>query len=137
MFIAVAAVGWVSYARLTRSEVQVIAQLDYIRAARVLGFSRSRILVRHVRPNVIVQPLVYATSDFVGYILLGSALGYLGLGVQPPQAEWGTMIADGKNFLTQAPWMSVFPGCAIVVVGIACILIGNALGDVLRPEAKT
>ena len=136
LFIAVAVVGWVSYARLVRSEVQVVRRLDYIRAARVLGFSRRRILFRHVLPNVAVQPLVYATSDFVGYILLGSALGYLGLGVQPPSAEWGTMIADGKNFLEQAPWMSVFPGCAIVVVGIACILIGNSLGDVLRPGAK-
>jgi len=136
MFIAVAAVAWVSYARLARSEVQVIRQLDYIRAARVLGFSHRRILSRHVLPNVVVQPLVYCTSDFVGYILLCSALGYLGLGVQPPNAEWGTMIADGKNFLAQAPWISIFPGCAIVVVGIACILVGNSLGDVLRPEAK-
>jgi len=136
MFLAVAVVAWVAYARLARSEVQVIRQLDYIRAARVLGFSHRRILLRHVLPNVIVQPLVYATSDFVGYILLGSALGYLGLGVQPPNAEWGTMIADGKNFLAQAPWISIFPGCAIVVIGIACILVGNSLGDVLRPEAK-
>jgi peptide/nickel transport system permease protein len=136
MYIAVGVVAWVAYARLARSEVQVIRQLDYIRGARVLGFSHRRILFRHVLPNVVVQPIVYATSDFVGYILLGSALGYLGLGVQPPNAEWGTMIADGKNFLAQAPWISIFPGCAIVVVGIACILIGNSLGDVLRPEAK-
>jgi peptide/nickel transport system permease protein len=137
LFIAVAVVGWVSYARLVRSEVQVVRRHDYVRAARVLGYSRRRILRRHVLPNVIVQPLVYSTNDFVGYILLVSALGYLGLGVQPPNAEWGTMIADGKNYLSQAPWMSVFPGLAIVVVAIACILIGNALGDVLRPEAKS
>lgn len=136
LFIAVAVVGWVSYARLARSEVQVIRQLDYIRAARVLGYSHRRILFRHVLPNVVVQPLVYSSSDFIGYILLGSALGYLGLGVQPPNAEWGTMIAEGKNFLAEAPWLTFFPGCAIVVAGIACILIGNALGDVLRPEAR-
>jgi peptide/nickel transport system permease protein len=136
LVIAVAAVGWVSYARLARSEVQVIRQLDYIRATRVLGFSHRRILLRHVLPNVIVQPLIYSTNDFVAYILLGSALGFLGLGVQPPKAEWGTMIADGSSYLAQAPWMSIFPGCAIVVVGIACILVGNALGDILRPEAR-
>jgi peptide/nickel transport system permease protein len=137
LFIAVAAVGWVSYARLVRSEVQVVGRQDYVLAAQVLGFSRRRILSQHVLRNVVVQPLVYATNDFVGYILLVSALGYLGLGVQPPNAEWGSMIADGKNYLAQAPWMSIFPGLAIVLVAIACILIGNGLGDVLRPEAKS
>jgi peptide/nickel transport system permease protein len=136
MFIAVAAVGWVSYARLARSETQVIRQHDYVAAARVLGFSRRRILARHVLPNAIVQPLIYSTSDFIGYIILGSALGFLGLGVQPPHAEWGAMIADGQNYLTQAPWITIAPGLAIVFVGTAFVLLGDGLAVVLRPEVR-
>jgi peptide/nickel transport system permease protein len=137
MFIAVAVVGWVSYARLVRSEVQVIRQHDYVSATRVLGFSRRRILRRHVLPNAIVQPVVYSTNDFAAYIVLGSALGYLGLGVQPPTAEWGTMVADGQNYITQAPWMTIFPGLAIVVIGIGMILLGDGLADLLRREMKS
>ena len=137
MFIAVAVVGWVSYARLARSEVQVIRQHDYVSATRVLGFSRRRILRRHVLPNAIVQPVVYSTNDFAAYIVLGSALGYLGLGVQPPTAEWGTMVADGQNYITQAPWMTIFPGLAIVVIGIGMILLGDGLADLLRREMKS
>lgn len=134
MYIAVWAVGWVTYARLARSEVQVIRQHDYVSATRVLGFSRRRILGRHVLPNTIVQPLVYSTNDFAAYIVLGSALGYLGLGVQPPQSEWGTMVADGQNYLSQASWMTVFPGVAIIVIGVGMVLLGDGLAHILRRD---
>ena len=103
MYIAVAIVGWTAYARLVRSEVLVAKQLDYVNAARVLGFSDIRIMLRHLAPNVAVQALIFATSDFVLDILLGSSLGFLGLGARPPAPEWGLMIADGRNFIIQAP----------------------------------
>jgi peptide/nickel transport system permease protein len=134
MYIAVMLVGWASYARLVRSEVLVVARHQYVEAARALGYSPSRVLWRHILPNVIVQPVLLATTNFIAWILVGSALGFLGLGVQPPTPEWGGMIGEGRVFLYQAPWMAVFPGFAILYVGLAAILIGDGLSEVLRPD---
>jgi peptide/nickel transport system permease protein len=134
MFIAVMIVGWASYARLVRNEVLVIGSRQYVEAARVLGFSSFRVLRRHVLPNVIVQPVLLATTNFTAWILIGSALGFLGLGVQPPAPEWGVMIGEGRSFLGQAPWMAIFPGIAIFYVCFAAILVGDGLSAVLQPE---
>jgi peptide/nickel transport system permease protein len=134
LYIAVGLVGWVSYARVVRAEMMVAKQMDYARAARVLGFSDTRILLRHLMPNVIVQALIYSTSDFILGILLGSSLGFLGLGAQPPAPEWGVMIADGYSFLARAPWISALPGLVIVALAAAFSLFGDGLADYLRPE---
>ena len=136
MYIAVALVGWVSYARIVRSEMMVAKQLDYTSAARVLGFSDARILLRHLVPNVIVQALIYATSDFILGILLGSSLGFLGLGAQPPAPEWGVMIAEGYSFVSGGPWISAFPGLIIVLLAGSFSLFGDGLADHLRPEIE-
>jgi peptide/nickel transport system permease protein len=134
MYIAVAAVGWVSYTRITRAEILVVKQLDYVQAARLLGFGNTRILARHILPNVIVQALVYASSDMILGIFLGSSLGFLGLGAQPPAPEWGLIIADGYSLISQAPWVSGFPGLAIVLLAVSLSLLGDGLADALRPE---
>jgi peptide/nickel transport system permease protein len=134
MYLAGALFSWMGYARLVRGQMLVERQLDYVSAARVLGFSDRRILLRHLLPNVMVQALVYATSGFVYGILIGSGLCFLGFGVQPPTAEWGVMIADGRLFLAQAPWMSGFPGLTIIAVAGAFTLFGDGLADFLRPE---
>ncbi|MBS0363536.1 MAG: ABC transporter permease [Proteobacteria bacterium] len=134
MYIAVFLVGWASYARLVRGEVLVVAKHQYVEAARALGFSPARVLWRHVLPNVIVQPVLLATTNFIAWILVGSALGFLGLGVQPPSPEWGVMIGEGRVYLYQAPWMAIFPGFAIFYVSLAAILVGDGLSDVLRPD---
>jgi peptide/nickel transport system permease protein len=134
MYIAVMLVGWASYARLVRSEVLVVARHQYVEAGRALGFSAARILWRHVLPNVIVQPVLLATTNFIAWILVGSALGFLGLGVQPPAPEWGVMIGEGRVYLYQAPWMAIFPGFAIFYVSLAAILVGDGLSEVLRPD---
>jgi peptide/nickel transport system permease protein len=136
MYIAIYVIGWAAYARVVRNEVLVVRSLPYIEAARVLGFSRLRIFTRHVLPNVIIQPVVMATTNFVAWILLGSSLGFLGLGVQPPTPEWGVMIAEGRNFLVQAPWLSIFPGLAIFFVCCGAIFLGDGLADLLRPEVS-
>ncbi len=136
MYIAVAIVGWTAYARLIRGEVLVAKQADYVNAARVLGYRDGRILLRHLLPNVAGQALVFATSDFVLDILLGSSLGFLGLGARAPAPEWGVMIADGRNFITQAAWTTAFPGLAIVIVALAFSLLGDGLADVLRVEDR-
>lgn len=136
MYIAIYVIGWASYARVVRNEVLVVRSLPYIEAAHLLRFSRLRIFTRHVLPNVIVQPVVMATTNFVAWILLGSSLGFLGLGVQPPTPEWGVMIAEGRNFLVQAPWFSIFPGLAIFFVCCGAIFLGDGLADLLRPEVS-
>ena len=134
MYIAVMVWGWASYSRVVRNEVLVVKGLDYVSAATVLGLPTVRIIFKHLLPNVIVQPLVLATTNFTAYVLLGSALGFLGLGVQPPTPEWGVMIGEGRDFLGQAPWISIFPGLAILTVCSGWILLGDGLSDLLRPE---
>ena len=131
MYVAVTLVGWVFYARLMRGEVLLQKQADYVAAARVLGYDTSRILFRHILPNAVRPVLVYLVTDMALKILLGSSLGYLGLGAQPPEAEWGVLIADGKNFFTQAWWMTFFPGVAIVLAGLGFSLAGDGLADLM------
>jgi peptide/nickel transport system permease protein len=132
MYIAVSAVGWVFYAQLMRADVQVQKQSDYAAAAHVLGYDELRIIFRHLLPNAITPIIVYWMTDMALAILLGSSLGYLGLGAQPPTAEWGVIIADGKNFMSTAWWMSVFPGIAIVFAGAAFSLVGDGIADIFR-----
>lgn len=136
MYVAVMVFGWASFARVVRNEVLVVTRLDYVAAATVLGFPSWRVVRRHVLPNVIIQPVVLATTNFIAYILLGSSLGFLGLGVQPPAPEWGVMIAEGRDFLAQAPWISVFPGIAILIVSTSFVFLGDGLADFLRPEVS-
>ncbi len=132
LFIAIWAVGWVSYARIIRGETLVAKQQEYVLAARALGYNPVRIMVRHILPNVFSAALIFSMADAVGNILLGAALGYLGLGVPPPSPEWGAMIADGQNYMVTAWWVPTVPGLAIVLVGVALSLIGDGLADVLR-----
>ena len=131
MYIAVSIVGWVFYARLMRGEVRVLRGQDFVSAAKVLGYSDVRILLRHILPNAARPVIVYWVTDMALAILLGSSLGYLGLGAQPPAAEWGVLIADAKNYFSQAWWMTVFPGTAIVLAGIAFSLVGDGLADLM------
>ena len=132
MYVALAVVGWVFYARIIAAEVKVQKRLDYADAGRAMGYTPGRIIFRHLLPNAITPAIVYLVTDMALAILLGSSLGYLGLGAQPPAAEWGVQIADGKNFMTTAWWISVFPGIAIVVTGLGFSLIGDGLAEVLR-----
>lgn len=134
LYIAVSVVGWVPYARLLRSEMMVQATREYVAAARVMGFSTPRIIFGQLFPNVITPTIVYWMTDLSLCILLGSSLGYLGLGAQPPTAEWGVLIADGKNFVTTAWWMSIFPGIAIVAAGLSFSLLGDAVVAWMAPE---
>ena len=131
MYVAVTVAGWVFYARLMRSEVLVLRGQDYVSACKVLGYGQARILLRHVLPNAARPVIVYWMTDMALAILLGSSLGYLGLGAQPPAAEWGVLIADGKNLFTQAWWVAVFPGFAIVLAGIGFSLVGDGVADLL------
>jgi peptide/nickel transport system permease protein len=115
-----------------RAEVMTQKQADYAAAGRVLGYGELRIIFRHLLPNAIGSIIVYWMTDMALGILLGSSLGYLGLGARPPTAEWGVLVADGKNFLSTAWWISFFPGVAIVLTGLGLSLLGDGIADRLR-----
>jgi peptide/nickel transport system permease protein len=134
MYIAITLVGWVYYARLMRAEVISQMTNDYASAGIVMGYSDLRIIFRHLLPNALTPIIVYWMTDMALAILLGSSLGYLGLGAQPPQAEWGVLIAEGRNFITTAWWLSLMPGIAIVLTGLGFSLVGDGLADLLRPR---
>jgi peptide/nickel transport system permease protein len=134
MYIAFTLVVWISFARIVRGEVLVLKRAEYVMAARVLGFSHLRIILRHVLPNAITPALVYAMADIVLTILAVTSLSFLGLGIQPPAAEWGLMIAEGRNFIFDAWWISTFPGLAIIFAGITFTLLGDGIDDLLRPK---
>ena len=130
-YIAITLVAWVSYARLVRSQVLVLKNSDFVVAARNLGYGHTRIMFRHILPNALVPSIVFSMSDVVLVILAGSAISYLGLGVQPPTAEWGVMIAEGQNFIFTAWWMTTFPGLAIVFLALGFSLLADGLGEKL------
>src|SRR5215212_7594244 len=134
VYIAVAIVAWVSYARLIRGEILVAKNQEYVDAARSLGGSDSRVIVQHVLPNVITSALVFATTDVMLYIVLVTSLSYLGLAARPPSPEWGAMITEGRTFMASAWWISFFPGLAVVVTGIAFSIFGDGLADALRVQ---
>ncbi|MGE3830343.1 MAG: ABC transporter permease [Parvibaculaceae bacterium] len=130
-YIAMALVGWVSYARLIRAQTLVLKNSDFVMAAKSLGFGHFRIMFRHIMPNAIVASIVFSMSDVVLVILSGAAISYLGLGVQPPTAEWGIMVAEGQNFITSAWWITLFPGLAIVVLAFGFSMLADGLGELL------
>jgi peptide/nickel transport system permease protein len=136
LYIAIWLVSWKEYARLIRSEVMVAKNAEYVQAAKVLGFKDSRIILRHILPNVFSSAIVYGASDIVLCMLQGASLGFLGLGVQPPAPEWGTIIADGRQYISQAWWLCTFPGLALIIAGSGFSLFGDGLSDLLRTRGR-
>jgi peptide/nickel transport system permease protein len=132
VYVAVALVAWVTYARLIRGQILVAKNQEYVEAARALGGSDVRVIGRHILPNVMSSAVVYAATDVVLYIVLVTSLSYLGLAARPPSPEWGAMITEGRTFMATAWWISLFPGLAVVVTGIAFSIFGDGLADALR-----
>ena len=129
IYIAVFLVAWTMYARLARAEMLVEKNKDYITAAQVLGFGTNRIILKHAMPNIITSSIIFSMFDFVLNILLVSGLSFLGLGVQPPTPEWGAMVAEGRDFILDAWWISTLPGLVIVLTGFTLCLIGDGLSE--------
>jgi peptide/nickel transport system permease protein len=130
--IAVTIGSWVIYARIVRSEVLVQKNLEYVMSARTLGFSDFRIMLRHILPNAVSTVIIFAALDIALDILLIATLGFLGLGVKPPTPEWGSIASEGLGFIASAPWISFFPGIAIIITGTGFALLADGLADVLR-----
>jgi peptide/nickel transport system permease protein len=124
------------FVRLTRGQVLQVKSEDYVEAARAVGNPHWRIAVRHVLPNVLPQLLVQATLTIATAIIAEASLSFLGLGQQPPAPSWGSMLNAAQRFLTNAPWMAVFPGLAIFLTVLSFNLLGDGLRDALDPRAK-
>ena len=134
--IALIIVWWPAYARLIRGQVLSEREKLYVEAARAVGAPTRRIIFRHVLPNSIYPLLVNATLDLGGVILTAAGLSFIGFGAGAGIAEWGRMIADGRNYLFQSPWMATFPGLAILLSALAMNLVGDGLRDVLDPRLR-
>ena len=122
------------FARLTRGQVLSVKHEDYVEAARALGNPHRRIVLRHILPNVVAPILVQATLAAAAAIIAEASLSFLGLGQQPPDPSWGSMLNTAKNFIPQAPWMAVWPGLAIFLLVLALNLFGDGLRDALDPR---
>jgi peptide/nickel transport system permease protein len=128
--------GWVLHARTVRANVLTIRHLEYVDAARALGASHWRVVFRHVLPNTLAPILVIASSQFATMVLLESGLSFLGMGVQPPQPSWGAMLAEGRDYLSNAWWLATMPGVAISLVVLGANLLGDGLRDLLDPHLR-
>jgi peptide/nickel transport system permease protein/oligopeptide transport system permease protein len=124
------------FVRIARGQVLAVKHEDYVQSARALGASNSRIILRHILPNVMPPLIVQATITIATAIIAEASLSFLGLGLQPPNPSWGSMLNTAKNFMTQAPWMSIFPGSAIFLVVLGFNLLGDGLRDALDPRQE-
>jgi len=136
IFLAIGAVGWVTYSRLVRGEVLREKNLEYVAAVRSLGFPRRRIILRHILPNAVAPAIIFLASDVILVILTTATLGFLGLGIRPPAPEWGMMISEGREFLSGGWWVAAMPGFACMYAGLAFILLGDGIADILRVRGQ-
>jgi peptide/nickel transport system permease protein len=132
IYAAFALVGWVGYARVVRATTRSMRSSGWVAAARGGGLSHARVILRHILPNVIPLAVVLLATEIILIMVAVVTLGYLGLGVQPPTPDWGTMIQDGQDFVTTKWWLSTVPGLAVIYTGISLSLIGDGLGDAWR-----
>jgi peptide/nickel transport system permease protein len=137
VFVAVGLTMWVNVARLVRGQVLGTKELQYIEAAKALGYSHFRIIAKHILPNIMGPILVIAASNFASAIVIEAGLSFLGIGVQAPQPSWGLMIKENYNFIiTQNPMLALAPGFAIMILVLAFNLLGNGLRDALNVRGR-
>lgn len=134
--IAISFSAWTVFARLARSRAIAIREEDYVEAARAVGATNLRIILRHILPMAISPVIVQGTISMGGIILTAAGLGFLGFGAQPPTPEWGVMVSDGRNFMPHGWWVSTFPGLAIMVTVLGFNLLGDGIRDILDPRMR-
>ncbi len=137
VFVVIGVVGWAGMARLVRSQVLVLKRAEFVLAAQALGALDRRVLLRHLLPNVRTQVIIAATLGIAGAIMAEAALSFVGLGAQPPTPSWGAMVADGRDLLRVAPWVSFAPGIAIGLAVLGFNLVGDALREAYDPTLHT
>ncbi len=136
LILALSIGGWVGYARLVRAQVLAAREREYVEAARALGASDLRIVVRHILPNIIQPVIVQAAIGMAGAVLAEATMSFLGLGVPPPAASWGSMLNDGRSHLFDAPHLVLFPAAAVMLAVLSFNFIGDALRDYLDPRSR-
>lgn len=136
LILALSLGGWVGYARLVRAQVLAVREREFVEAARALGATDIRIIIRHILPNIIQPVIVQAAIGMAGAILAEATMSFLGLGVPPPTASWGAMLNDGRSHLFDAPHLVIFPALAVMLAVLSFNLIGDALRDVLDPRSR-
>ncbi len=136
LVLVMALTTWMIYARVVRGITLSLREREFVQAARALGATDSRIMLRHVLPNLLAPVMVIFTLELARVILMESALSFLGLGVPPPTPTWGRMLAEGRNYLTVAPWIATFPGLAIMFTVLGINLLGDGLRDLLDPRLR-
>lgn len=134
--VAMVAIWWPRYARVTRGQVLSIREIDFVAAARAAGASSFRIMLRHILPNCISPVVVQATLDLGEVVLTAATLSFIGFGAQPPTPEWGAMVSVGRNFLRDYWWYTTFPGLAILITVMGFNLLGDAVRDILDPRLR-
>ncbi|HEV8584563.1 MAG TPA: ABC transporter permease [Methylomirabilota bacterium] len=136
IILSLSAAGWVVYARVVRGEVLSVKQRDYVHAAAALGVGRTRLLFRHVLPNVAPSIIVVASLQFSQFVVAEAAISFLGFGVQPPTPAWGSMLSESRDFLYVAWWLAAFPGAALALTALGVNLLGDWLRDTLDPKLR-
>lgn len=136
LFIALGMTGWTGIARVIRGQVLALKELEFVEAARAIGCSHRRIIMVHLLPNCLAPIIVLGTMQVAYNILSEAGLSFLGLGIQPPEASWGGMLAEGRPYLTSMPWWGVFPGLALALTVLGFNLFGDGLRDILDPRLK-
>ncbi len=134
VFLALGLVSWTSLSRVVRGQVLSLKEQEYVEAARAVGASNARIIARHILPNTLAAVTVLVTLGIGGAILAEAGLSFLGLGAQPPEPSWGSMLSAGRDYLLQAPWLSVYPGLAIFLTVMGFNLLGDGIRDLLDPR---
>lgn len=136
LVMVLALVSWVRYARIVRGQVLAVREREFVQSARAIGASARRIILRHILPNVLTPAVVVATLELARVIVLEAGLSFLGLGVQPPFASWGRMLAEGRTYIASAWWIITFPGLALMLTVLSVNLLGDWLRDHLDPRLK-
>jgi peptide/nickel transport system permease protein len=134
--IALAAVTWAIYARLARGQILSLRRREFVEAAQGIGASQMRIILRHLLPNAVAPLMVQASFDMGSAIIAAAGLSFIGFGAQPPTPEWGVMISEGRNFISTQPWLSLFPGLAILLAVGSFNLLGDGLRDAFDPRLR-
>lgn len=135
LVLVLGAINWVLYARLIRGEVLSVKELQYVKAAKTIGTSHTKIMLKHLFPNVFSSFIVVSTLSVATTIIVESSLSFLGLGIQPPSITWGLMLSTGRNYLATSWWLATFPGVAITITVLGIIFLGDWLRDVLDPRS--
>lgn len=137
LVIVLAVTSWIRYARIIRGQVLIVREREFILSARAIGTGTLRVMLRHILPNVMTPALVVGTLELARVIIMDAALSFLGLGVPPPTASWGRMLAEGRVYISSAWWIVTFPGLAIMLAVLSVNLFGDWLRDVFDPKMRT